>query len=205
MKNDSKCIFCECHNVLISSKDSRGYQRYVCSVCGTFIAKDTLEKERAAFSDKIISYLYYQRIMDAKNDNNKIYFIGNEDVYNTIYSNDDDIIFLADNKIIDDYPTSLSNRLKRILFGFADRSTYVGEVISFSQEELNGALFVTRFDKDENHIHYSSISTQCCTILDYLQHEEYIKYTNNMSDIYYIMLTPIGWMHVMELGYKKSS
>lgn len=198
LESDISCVFNDC-GIQILSDEIEDYKKYSCSFLGKFITNEEQLKAKSSLFDAIISYLYYhsdKSVIDGNND--KIYFIGDHEVYKIYFSDTDDTVFLSDTMIRNFYPKSFSNRIETILSDFNKRSKYVGEVITFSREELYSALFVTRFDNEGKFVCFSDMHRQSEIILNYFKQEGYIEFEEKVSS-FDVTLMPTGWMHSEEL------
>lgn len=165
-----------------------------CSACGRFEYKAILLKseENENFFDKLASYLYYNgKINPPIVDDRFFNYLGPKESFDKIYHQYPWCNHVTKELVDSWYPKTFSEKVDLFLLGLSSRINYVGEVVLFSQEQLESACFVLRnpggpWRKDEK-----LVKNQVQYFIKYLVDQGFVE-----TGPYQFVLLPKGYERI---------
>lgn len=203
MEKEINCLYCGTKSSS-QSKDNSTYTFIECPACGRYecqVLPNILGKE---MKDKIASYLYYTGVVEKHEDYRFFNLVGSKEYFKSIYEKYPWCHYVSLEEVKSFYPHSFSERVTKILLGFAKRSEFLGDVISFTKVELLSAFFVNRYDKQGNGLEEIKVNYQYEQIAKYLIDNKYVEISENTADIR-VSLLPEGWKRIDELQLDESN
>ncbi len=195
---NKKCMFCG-HTANVSSDDNSSYIFVECPVCGKYKQEISDEPFGLAIKDKVASYLYYSdRAAPVNSSDNSYVFLGNRTQFKKEVKKHPWAYYASETEIEAFYPQKYNETIDKILLGMANKSSYIGDVISMSGGEAISALFLKRYDDQGEYLGSKSIDYQYRILSNYLKENGYVNISSNKQHIFF-SLAPEGWKRVDEL------
>lgn len=174
-----------------------------CPVCGRFEMFDTKYAEKPTDKNKLASYLFYNGKLSQpiKSDPDEFFnFIGKKNAFESQFE-DTPYCYHVTNDIVENwYPRTFNDKVNKFLLALSEKSDFIGKIIVLSQEELFSALFVKRYDCQNDFLKKEELLGQAEKMIDYIKDKKYIDYSyDNYTGICKIMLEPDGWKRIDEL------
>lgn len=194
------CIFCDTELEYAKVDDYHNYFFYKCPVCGNYEKKEDSQCNGYYNKNKVASYLYYKGnfTFDWLNQTRGI-VLSSKEYYDKKHSDDvKRYRFVSPEEIEAFYPKNFSERINRILLGFASLSEYVGDIFTIEYQCMLSAMFINRYDKAGLKLSQKKVREQLNQILDYLINNHYIDISviGVKTDI---QILPEGWKRIDEL------
>lgn len=188
-----KCPVCGTQAQL--SREDRYHTFVECPICGRFEVMDTFfckDKNYPDDKDKLASYLYYNGAINPPISDSRFFnYIGDKAMFDAQWI-EYPWCYHVTKEIVDNwYPKTFSEKVDIFLLGLASRSNFMGELMLFSEEELDSACFVNRHPQGPMKTHPDAIKDQSKYFIDYLVKQEYIQ-----AKVHQCILLPKGMERV---------
>lgn len=197
MEKEINCLYCGTKSSS-QPEDNFTYTFVECPTCGRYECQVFPELLGKELKDKIASYLYYTGVVEEHEDRRFFNLVGSKQYFKDTFEKYPWCHHASLEEVKSFYPHSFSERVTKILLGFAKRSDFLGDVISFTKAELISALFVNRFDKHGDVLEEIKVNYQYEQIVKYLMDNKYVDISENATEIK-VSLLPEGWKRVDEL------
>lgn len=194
------CPFCG-NEMTFQLSGDHCYRICHCPTCGWYVRKVYPEQEKAMENclDETASFLYYTGNKGFCNEVTPYTaFLGDRKYYDKYYADCPAVRYISEEEVRAFYPRTFSDRISKILLGFANRSEFLGDTIALSERELESALFIRRYDKDGYFLASYQLQQQYGQIRDYLIDNGYAAVIDQ-SKVTTILLHPNGWKRIEEL------
>lgn len=202
MIQSQKCFFCDTEaNVSLQEAIKETY--FVkCPVCGRYEVSSRFIKPEA--KDIIAAYLYHHDKEKRENSDLFFYFLGEENEYNKGFHNPNiPMCFVSMDEIKAFFPTKFSNKVDMSLLAIAKKSSYFGEIVEISDDEIQSLLFVHRFDEKGEPLPNDQIRLQYRSILEYFEKQGYIE-GKAFPGSTKIQLLADGWKQIEKLQVEEN-
>ena len=203
MEKEINCLYCGTKSFL-KPEDNYTYTFVECPTCGRYECQVFPELLGKEMKDKIASYLYYTGVVEKHEDRRFFNLVGSKQYFKSAFEEYPWCHYVSLEEVKSFYPNSFSERVTKILLGFAKRSEFLGDFISFTKAELLSALFVNRYDKQGNGLEEIKVNYQYEQIMKYLMDNKYVEISENTAEIR-VRLLPEGWKRIDELQLDESN
>lgn len=199
MSTQKKCPFCET-NADIDSREN--YYKISCPTCGRFLYKTPFfTNVDGKIKNEMAPYLYYKKIEQKsipEDDAQDYQVVIKEELTEVedVATPKEQLVTMRE--VQNFYPRTFNERIDRILVGFENNSSYVGEVFELSKDEFDSAIFAIRFDQNGIPLDSGEIDVQRRMIKGFLCEEKHYAEIV-MGKSIKIGLTPTGWARIDEL------
>lgn len=201
-KKNQPCLFCGTQAEFLQLGKYFNYHFIKCPVCGVYVVQTDPFLFGVSLKDKIASYLYYskysKRIPNTENDNNFV-FLGEKKVFEEISKTNSYGCYVSEDELHAFYPRTFSDKIDKILLGFAEKSSYFGDIIVLDKRKVRSAFFIKCYDSDGSRLPENKVDAQFTMIKNYLHSN---KFTNDFvlnSGSCEIILQPDGWNRIDKL------
>ena len=196
--NDCICPVCN-----TPAKDYRegtfSRSTYDCYNCGKYlIYDDEMYLINKMDKNKLAPFLYYHSKIPILNNEEKIFYIGNEGGLDSAKKAIPTIKRITIEDINLWFPISFNEKINLILLGLEKQSGYIGYEVPLSDEEVKSLFFVKRFLNDGKLINHNLLP-QIKLIANYLLEQKLISLKENLATI-----LPDGWKRIDELQKNQS-
>ncbi len=171
------------------------YNFVTCPTCGRYEHMDFPQLIGVDMKDEISSYLYYKGKVEEHADYRYYNFIGDKDYFDKKSKTYPWCHHATLDEIKAFYPHTFSERITKILLGFAKQSQFFGDVIELTHEQTVSALFVKRYDKKGNALPHEKIVQQLGEIQKYFEENQYAEF-GGFYDSVQVFLKPEGWKRI---------
>ena len=188
-----KCHFCLSDNAEISSQGM--FRAFIeCPVCGR-VEYDSRHINTIS-KDEYASFLYYKN--RGFHDSSRYLYLGEHKDFEIEVKKYPEAHYVSVDEVRAFYPTKFTDKINLILCDIADRSSYIGDIITYSTQQLISACCLKRNDKNNKLLDHDNIMIQLDSILSYLRDNAYID-LGVSPGIFRIMLKAEGWKRVDEI------
>ena len=195
--SNTQCIFCGGKS---TGESDFSFLFVECPVCGRYetTIRSTVWKDK---KDRVAAYLYHQNKLDAKKREDRFYyFLGKYTAFEERQKTYPFSAFLSMEEVDAFYPMTFSDRIDKILLAISKRTSYVGDTVAYSVNEMTSLLFVNRYGDDNQPLENHQIECQRSHLANYLRERKFANITyDNQSKLYLVELKPDGWQRVDEL------
>lgn len=197
MSNSGTCFFC---GEPATAQSDFAFCFVSCPICGRYetTIKNIVWRDR---KDKVAAYLYHNNKLEANNRACEFYhFIGKYEIFEERQKKYPISAYLSMEEVDAYYPKTFSDRIDKILLALSKRAAYVGNVVSYSINEMASLLFVSRFSNDTKPFLPQQIKSQRSNLINYLKEKNFanINY-DEPSKQYFVELKADGWQRIDEL------
>lgn len=215
MQKKTKCPVCNSESKYQS--DFENLVLYSCPICGRF----EISLNHQIDYNHLSSFLLYNGFKDNYDEYRYHTFLKKElcDEYSECFENGDKIYgkpVYMDEEIVENwYPKTFSEKIDKILLFLDSKTNHTGQQITVSCQELFGAFFIDRKEKNTSSSGNNSwefrkkddCQSELEYMLDYLSDQSYIKYHEKIteSELVHIHLLPNGYTRIDELQKSKKS
>jgi len=199
--NYLNCPCCNVRNAQVT-KESLHRTFVECPVCGRFQYHDYYFNRKTR-KDEYAAFFYYANT-EIHNDQFSFHYlyIGDREEYNRDLALFPECHYISDNEVKAFYPQKFTDKLNKILCELARKSSYLGEEIEFSTDQLISACFIKRYDGENQLLESKTVLHQLEKTLDYLKENGYIDYLGDPQNTR-IVLEPEGWKRVDEIQQRQ--
>ena len=104
--------------------------------------------------------------------------------------------FLSMEEVDAFYPMTFSDRIDKILLAISKRTSYVGDTVAYSVNEMTSLLFVNRYGDDNQPLENHQIECQRSHLANYLRERKFANITyDNQSKLYLVWVKSIHLLH----------
>ncbi len=203
MEKEPNCFYCGTKS-FSKLEDNLTYTYVECPTCGRYECQVFPELLGKEMKDKIASYLYYTGVVEKHEERRFLNLVGSKQYFEDTFEKYPWCHYVSLEEVKSFYPHSFSERVTKILLGFAKCSEFFGDVISITKDRLLSALFVNRYDKQGNSLEETKINYQYGQITKYLMDNKYVEINENTAEIR-VSLLPEGWKRIDELQLDESN
>lgn len=174
---------------------------FICPACGRFKVDFDLNSNILDYLDKnkLASYLYYnnEKSKSFKNPNSKLFFnfIGSDKNFEKV-KKESPYSFHVTKEIVENwYPHSFNEKINMFLLNLYNRQNYFEDKVTFTEEQLKSACFVTRYLDWGKELNRNQVSEQANSFVGYLSEQGFVSLAPLNE---YIILKPDGLKRVDE-------
>ena len=196
------CEFCGLQAECQRLDNYLDYHFIECPVCGAYVVQTAPFLFGVSLKDEIASYLYYskysKRIPNTENDKNFV-FLGEKKIFEKISKTSPYGHYVSEDELHAFYPRTFSDKIDKILLGFAEKSSYFGDIIVLDKRKVRSAFFIKCYDSDGSRLPENKVDAQFTMISNYLHSN---KFTNDFvlnSGSCEIILQADGWNRIDKL------
>lgn len=199
LASNQKNIRCPyCGEEAISTVDEIEYAFVTCPICGRYKYQSFPFVIGENIKDKVASYLFYKGKVEEHADKRFFNYLGEEEEFYKRYAETPWCNYATIEEIGAFYPKSFAERITKILLGVAKRSSFLGDVVSYSHGEALSAMFISRYDKTGRSLEQFDVDNQLNYLFEYLKENKYAEIGGDYDSIK-IILQANGWKRVDEL------
>lgn len=197
MTQNKKCFFCDTAADVSLQEAITGTYFVKCPVCGRYEVSSRFIKPEE--KDLVAAYLYHHDKEKREYSDLFFYFLGEEKDYNKSFHNQNiPMRFVSLDEIKAFFPTKFSDKVDMSLLAIAKKSSFFGETIEITDDEIQSLLFVRRFDEKGEPLPSDQIRLQYRSILEYFEKQGYIE-GKAYADFTKIQLLADGWKQIEKL------
>lgn len=184
--NNDLCPFC---GAKLKYESNDGFVEFInCPICGKcrYKSSRTIDEHK----NEIASFLYNKHwLYENEHKSSELAVIViNDGIKEPPESNNN---YLASiDEILAFYPKTFSQTIDKIMLDLDKKSEYFGCEVTYSPDEIYSAWFIKRYNNKGEKFTDEDIDRQASGILDYLEENDYIKYTKNAN--YEVTIKPNG-------------
>lgn len=192
-----KCPYCNA-SATGQYQDNHNYIFVECPNCDRYEYPLINYTIKADMKDKFASYLYYKNRIEDHSDSRFYVFIGSQNDFEQQYSKYPWSHHASIAEVEAFYPKTFSERIDRILLGFAKTSQFFCDKIILTSGQAISAMFINRFNKNGRELTPISLSYQMTEIINYLVDNDYVVHSNDDNNHTFV-IKPNGYKRIDEL------
>ena len=186
------CPFCGSKDIKTEPCEHAEIGFIICSVCGRYVINASDFETLNLQKDKLASILYHSKRSDTR-------IIGGESFYEKTKSLYARPRFVPIDSIQNLYPSKFSAKVEQMLLGFAKKSQFFGDVLSYSLEEFCSVAYLKRFDVYGEKLDFIKIKEQIIKMQEFLtsEPEKYVRSKKfDSENCIKIELLANGWQKI---------